>query len=112
GHAAQVLGDIEARLEQVRGWWKAHAEGKPVPEAPDRDFLGRALVGGLDIAEDANRALERWQGCLDLLEETERTKRERGESQHELACTRFNTYGPLLSLGRLEEAQRVLEGCL
>src|SRR5205807_1381501 len=35
-----------------------------------------------------------------------------GEGEHELARTRFNRYGPLLRLGRLEEAQRVLEGCL
>lgn len=109
GHAAQALSAIEARLEQVRGWWKAHAEGKLVPEAPDRDVLGRALVSGLDIACEANRALERWQGCLDLLAETEQVKKERGESEHERAGTRFNTYFPLLRLGRLEEAQRVVE---
>jgi hypothetical protein len=35
-----------------------------------------------------------------------------GEGEHELARTRFNRCGPLLELGRLEEAERVLEGCL
>jgi hypothetical protein len=35
-----------------------------------------------------------------------------GESEHELALTRLNRYGPLIELGRLYEAQRVVEGCL
>ncbi len=35
-----------------------------------------------------------------------------GEGEHELACTRFNRYFPLLRLGRLGEAQQVLEDCL
>jgi tetratricopeptide (TPR) repeat protein len=35
-----------------------------------------------------------------------------GEGEHERAITRFNQCGPLLRLGRLDDAQRVLEGCL
>ena len=47
-----------------------------------------------------------------MLTESEETERALGEGEHELARTRFNRYGPLLRLGRLEEAQRVLESCL
>jgi len=112
GHAAKALPDIEARLKEVRSWWKAHAEGQPVPEAPDRESSERTLVSGLGIARRANLALERWQGCLDLLDEVEEIENVMGESEHEQARTRFNKYFPLLSLGRLDEAQRVLESCL
>ena len=35
-----------------------------------------------------------------------------GESQQEQARTRYNQYGPLMKLGRLTEAQRVVEECL
>ena len=35
-----------------------------------------------------------------------------GESTAALAITRFNHYKPLMELGSLDEAQRVLEGCL
>ena len=65
GQAAQALPEIDARLAEVRGWWQRHHAGETVPEAPDPEALGRALVSGLDIAYHANLALERWQDCLD-----------------------------------------------
>jgi tetratricopeptide (TPR) repeat protein len=112
GQAQEALPEIEARLGEVRGWWRRQRAGEPVPEAPDAVLLGRALVGGLDIAEDANRVLKRWGTCIGLLEESERAQREMGESKHAQHITRFNQYGPLMRLGRLDDAQRVVEACL
>jgi tetratricopeptide (TPR) repeat protein len=112
GETETALPEIESRLDRVRDWWQRSQAGESVAEAPNRTSLGRTLVSGLDIAEDANNAFENWQGCLDLLMETESAKRALGENEVELAGTRFNQYGPLLRLGRLDEAQRVLEGCL
>ena len=112
GAAERVLPDIHARLNEVRDWWRRQLAGEPVPDAPDVEVLGRVFIGGLDVAEDAARAFKRWQDCLDLLSEIEQTKRARGESKHSQAFTRFNQYGPLLRLGRLDQAQRLLEGCL
>lgn len=112
GGAARALPEIERRLAEVRGWWRRRRGGEAVPEAPDAVVLGRVLVGALDIARQANSALKRWQVCLDLVEEMETTRGSLGEGKHELAFTRFNRYYPLLSLGRLDEAQRLLEGCL
>ncbi|HEX3555412.1 MAG TPA: tetratricopeptide repeat protein [Thermoanaerobaculia bacterium] len=112
GEAERALPEIESRLQEVRGWWRRHREGETVPEAPDAVALGRALTGGLDIAKDANQALERWEACLGLLTELEEAERALGEGEHEMARTRFNRYGPLLRLGRLDEAQEVLESCL
>ena len=56
GRAEDALPEIDARLDRVRSWWKDQKAGRPTPDAPDPEFLGRALVGGLDIAHWANRA--------------------------------------------------------
>jgi len=112
GKAQEVLPDIEARLNEVRGWWQRHKAGESVPDAPDPVDLGRVLVGGLDIAEDANLQLENWESCLSLLKEIEQIYREMGESRHEVYLTRFNQCKPLMEFGRLDEAQQVLEECL
>ena len=112
GKAETTLPQIEARLDAIRGWWERHARGESVPEAPDREFLARGMVSTLDIAREANEALGRWEGCLALLEEMEGVERAQGRSEHELTRTRFNQYGPLMSLGRLDAAQTTVEGCL
>ena len=112
GNAAAALPEIETRLNAARGWWAQTRAGAAAPDAPNPVVLGRALVSGLDIAEDANRQLERWDACLTLLNEIEQTKREMGASKQEQARTRYNQYGPLMKLGRLTEAQRVVEACL
>jgi tetratricopeptide (TPR) repeat protein len=112
GRAQEALPEIEERLAQVRRWWQQRRAGESVPQAPDTEFLGRLLVGGLNIAGQASLSLERWGACLELVGETEQAERELGEGQLELAITRFNRYGPLIRLGRLDEAQRVVEECL
>jgi tetratricopeptide (TPR) repeat protein len=112
GDAERALPEIERRLDEVRGWWRRRRRGETVPEAPEEVFLGRVLIAGLDIARQADQALECWAACLDLLEEIEATNRSLGEGEHQLARTRFNQYGPLLRLGRLDEAQGTLEACL
>jgi tetratricopeptide (TPR) repeat protein len=112
GGGERALPEIESRLQEIRVWWRRHRAGEPVPEAPDPVVLARALIAGLDIAREANLALKRSEACLGFLTEIEEIQRALGEGEHELARTRFNRYGPLLHLGRLDEAQRVLESCL
>jgi tetratricopeptide (TPR) repeat protein len=109
GRAERALPEVESRLKEVRDWWRRHRAGEPVQEAPDPVFLAKVLTGGLDIAYKANLALKRWESCLGALTESEEIERVSGGGEHELAVIRFNRYGPLLELGRLEEAQQVLE---
>jgi len=96
----------------VRGWWQRHKAGESVPDAPEPVFLGHMLVSGLDIAKMANQRLTNWEACLSLLKEIGQIQREIGENKHEVYRTRFNQYTPLMKLGRLDEAQQVLEECL
>jgi tetratricopeptide (TPR) repeat protein len=112
GELETALPAIEQHLTQIRDWWQRHQQGETLTAAPDADFLARVFIGALDIAEDAHRALGHWQDCLDLLTEIEQVQQACGESEEALARTRFNRYKPLIERGCLDEAQRVLEGCL
>lgn len=112
GRAGAVLPDIEARLKQVRQWWERNRKGLPVPEAPNAIILGRLMLSTLDIARQAELNLKRWQACLDLVIEWEQVAKAMGQTELELARTRFNQYGPLINLDRLADAQRVVESCL
>ncbi len=111
GEVETALPVIEQHLAQIRDWWQRHQQGETLTAAPDTDVLARAFTSALDIAECAHRALEHWQDCLDLLTEKEQVEQAGGESEQALAGTRFNRYSSLMKLGRLDEAQRVLEDC-
>jgi len=112
GEVATALPTIERHLAQIRDWWQRQQQGETLAAAPDADFLVRAFISALNIAEGAHHALEHWQACLDLLTEKEQVEQAGGESAEALARTRFSRYKSLMELGNLDEAQRVLEGCL
>lgn len=112
GAVERALPEIERHIDRLRRWWSQQRAGESTPEAPDAMQLARTLVGALDGAEDANRALHRWPVCLDLLQEMEEIRSSIGEGEHQLARTRLGRYGPLLALERLDEAKRLLEECL
>ena len=52
-----------------------------------------------------------WQQCLDLNAAILASRKARHASDLELAATRFNDYGPLLSLDRIADARRLLLDC-
>jgi tetratricopeptide (TPR) repeat protein len=112
GRAEDALPIIEEKLTEVRNWWARLEKGEGVPEVPNGESLARALKSCLDVATEANLQLKRWQAALDLQDEVWQVKRVLGESKHELARTRFNTYGPLIQLEKLGEAKAVLDSCL
>jgi tetratricopeptide (TPR) repeat protein len=112
GEVEIALPTIKQHLAKIRNWWQRHQQGETLTAAPDADFLARAFISALDIARQAHKVLEHWQDCLDLLTETEQVEQACGESTHALAITHFNRYPALMELGRLDEAQQVLEDCL
>jgi tetratricopeptide (TPR) repeat protein len=65
----------------------------------------------LDTGHTSALALGRWQQCLDLNAEITASKRDRGAGLHELTRTRVNDAWPLIELGRLAEADRLLREC-
>jgi hypothetical protein len=82
------------------------------PDATDRGtnpWNVRELI--LNTAHASAVALGRWQLCLDLNTEITASKRQRGAGPHELTRTRSNDPGPLIRLGRLAEADRLLREC-
>ncbi len=112
GKGREVVPEIETRVNEIRNWYQKTRKGENLPEAPDSVFLARALIYGLDVAENANLQLENWEACLSLLKEKEQTEQENGAGRQELCGSRFNQYWPLINLGRLDEAQAVLGECL
>ena len=65
----------------------------------------------LDTGRYAARHSKEWQIAIDFNTERVKLQRERGANRLEVANTRFNDYGPLLALGRYDEARILLEYC-
>lgn len=65
----------------------------------------------LEIALGSARALGEWRRCLDLNGEILASKRSHDASQHEVTSARLNDATPLLRLGNLAEAGRLMSEC-
>jgi tetratricopeptide (TPR) repeat protein len=65
----------------------------------------------LSVGRDSALAVGAWEECLDLNAEIAASKKERDAGLHELMGTRFNEAWPLIRLGRLAEAERLLAEC-
>jgi tetratricopeptide (TPR) repeat protein len=90
----------------------AHLDTLPAQAGPNETAVPwnvRETV--LDTAHAAAIELEDWTQALDLNQQILRSTQQRGAPAHEEAFTLFNNYGPLLRLGRLDEAERVLLSC-
>jgi CHAT domain len=104
GEYEQVLGEVE----QLRGRLAS------LPEASDqqeRVAPWNVREGILHAGALAARELGRWELALALNGEATRSKIARDAPALDQASSRFNDYGPLLALGRLEEARALLLGC-
>src|SRR5690242_3362795 len=65
----------------------------------------------LNLGAHAAIALQRWQDALDLNAADVASSEQRGAGAHAIARTRFVAHGPLLRLGRLDEAEQLLLDC-
>ncbi len=113
GRATEVLPEVERRIAQVESWWRrTRREGKTVPEAPDAEVLGRAVISALDIAKNVHFALEDWKAGLPRIDRILEIKHELHRPVQDIAVTRMNRANVLKRLGRYGEAQDDLEACL
>lgn len=104
GRAEEVL----ARVQELRG------ELAVLPDSGDQEertepWNVRELI--LHAGYAAALWLGRWEEALALNAEVVEITVARGATDLEIARTRFNGYGPLLRLGRLDEAERLLLAC-
>ncbi len=112
GKVAAAMPEVEARLAQLEAWWQQHRSGQPVPEAPDAEFLARALIGALDIANDAYRARGDWKSALRQTDMVLEVKQALERPEPDIAATRMNRAVELGALNRFGEAKGELEDCL
>ncbi|MGH3853031.1 MAG: hypothetical protein ACRDR6_05945 [Pseudonocardiaceae bacterium] len=104
GYHKQILTDLPTLLTRM-------AELPDQPAGNDRVNPWSVREAILNTGHNSALALERWQEALDLNNEVANVERRRGASAHETACTRLNNCGPLVELGRLDEAEHVLRDC-
>ncbi|MGH8591991.1 MAG: CHAT domain-containing protein, partial [Gammaproteobacteria bacterium] len=112
GRVAQVLPHVEARLAQVESWWQQHRAGEFVPEAPDPEFLARALIAGLAIAREAHYIQENWESALRRIDGVLTVKRALGRAAKDIASSRLHRANVLNRLGRFDAAKAEMEDCL
>lgn len=113
GRATEVLPEVEQRVARVESWWRrTRGEGETVPEAPDAEALGRALISALDVATGAHFAREDWEAALPRIDRILEIEHELHRPVQDIAATRMNRANVLRRLGRYGEAQDELEACL
>jgi tetratricopeptide (TPR) repeat protein len=111
-YGAEALPQVEARLNQVQGWWQQHRSDQSVPDAPDSEFLARAFTAALDITKEAHFAQEDWEPALRRIDAILEVKRALRRPSEDIAIDRTNRAIVLGCLGHFGEAQAEMESCL
>src|SRR5450755_1968339 len=104
GDHQQVLGQIAALRARIDA-----LPATPAGNETARPWNVRETT--LDTGHSSALALGEWQQALDLNAAILASRQARGAGPHEIARTRFGDYAPLLRLGRLQDAGRLLAGC-
>jgi tetratricopeptide (TPR) repeat protein len=104
GEHEHVLAQTGQLREQM-----ARLPARPAVDDPSIPWNVRELI--LNTGHTSAIATGQWQLCLELNAEIAASERERGAGAHERTCTRFNDTGPLIELGRLDEAGQLLRHC-
>jgi hypothetical protein len=104
GEHPQVLAEVgELRAEMAALPARSDDSENVKPWNVRETILGTGHTSALATGE--------WARCLELNAEIAVSKRQRGAGVHEVTRTRYNDTGPLIRLGRLEEAGRLLAEC-
>ena len=101
-------GQVLAETEELRAAMAALPARRDASEAVN-PWNVREVI--LDTGRSSALATGEWARCLELNAEIAASKRQRGAGVHEVTRTRFNDAGPLIRLGRLGEAGRLLAEC-
>jgi tetratricopeptide (TPR) repeat protein len=104
GQAEQVLSDVERLRSQVDALPDTGNQPETVEPWTVRERL-------LDVGRTAALQLKRWAQAVELNIAVAGSQRARAAAETEIARTRFNSCGPLLQLGRLDEALPLLREC-
>jgi tetratricopeptide (TPR) repeat protein len=104
GEHRQVLDEIQALRPQLDQLPDQLGENETIAPWSVREVT-------LDVGNGAATALGEWETALELNRDILTSKMRRGAGVHEIARTRFNDNGPLLRLGRLEDADELLRSC-
>jgi CHAT domain len=104
GEHERVLAQTSVLRDQM-----GRLPARPAASDPVNPWNVREVI--LDAGCTSALALGRWQQCLDLNTEITASRRDRGAGLHELTRTWFNDAFPLIRLGRLAEADRLLRDC-
>lgn len=101
GQHREVLNQIPALRDQMDTLPATRASNETVEPWNTREAI-------LDIAHTSALALREWQVCLDLNAAILASMRARRASAYEVIRVRYNDAGPLIELGRLADAERIL----
>src|SRR5262249_1182621 len=100
------------RLSKIEGWWAASRAGLPTPDAPDREFLARAITSALNLAVEVHYAQEQWEAALKRIDAIIEIQQELKRPPEDIAASRLNRANMLRRLNRHGEAKLELEACL
>ena len=101
GKHQQVLGQIQALRDQMDTLPATSADNEGIEPWNVHETI-------LNIGYASARALGEWQQCLDLNAAILVGMQARGAGAHEIIRFRYNDAGPLMRLGRLADAERIL----
>jgi hypothetical protein len=110
----QILADMGRYEETLSGVAALRPRMAGLPERSEQretvqPYVARELI--IDVGHTAALALGRWEEALALNAENLELTRRRDAPPLEVARTLFNDYGPLLILGRVDEARALLLFC-
>lgn len=104
-------GDYGAVLKEVERHRQTMRDLPEASDAPESVVAWQVRETLLDVGRSAALGLKDWQAALDFNDDITASRRTRGAPPTARARTRFNAYGPLLELGRLDEAATLLDEC-
>jgi tetratricopeptide (TPR) repeat protein len=108
GEHEQVTAETAVLRTRMRDL-SAAVPARPASDEAVNPWNVREVI--LDTGHTSALALGRWQQGLDLNAEIHASKQQRGAGLHEITRFRFNNAGPLIRLGRLADADRLLGEC-